>query len=103
MKSGSQIKTCGLVLIRQKPPTANGTCFSTLEDEYGFIDLVLFPDTFEKYNDVFLNHCFIIIGGKMERDGNTVSIIVNHVAPLWNTETLHETPLALEPDQYFWG
>lgn len=103
MKSGSQIKTCGLVLIRQKPPTAKGTCFSTLEDEYGFIDLVLFPDTFEKYNDVFLNHCFIIVGGKMERDGNTISIIVNHVAPLWNTETLHETPLALEPDQYFWG
>tara|TARA_B110001454_G_scaffold219204_1_gene252239 strand:+ start:54866 stop:57952 length:3087 start_codon:yes stop_codon:yes gene_type:complete len=103
MKSGSQIKTCGLVLIRQKPPTAKGTCFSTLEDEYGFIDLVLFPDTFEKYNDVFLNHCFLIVGGKMERDGNTVSIIVNHVAPLWQTETLHETPLALEPDQYFWG
>ena len=103
MKSGSQIKTCGLVLIRQKPPTANGTCFSTLEDEYGFIDLVLFPDTFETYNDVFLNHCFIIIGGKMERDGNTVSIIVNYVVPLWDTDTLHETPLALEPDQYFWG
>ncbi|OYZ23123.1 MAG: hypothetical protein B7Y39_06435 [Bdellovibrio sp. 28-41-41] len=103
LKSGSQIKTCGLVLIRQKPPTAKGTCFSTLEDEYGFIDLVLFPDTFEKYNDVFLNHCFLIIGGKMERDGNTVSIIVNFVAPLWQAETLHETPLALEPDQYFWG
>jgi hypothetical protein len=52
---------------------------------------------------VFLNHCFLIIGGKMERDGNTVSIIVNFVAPLWQAETLHETPLALEPDQYFWG
>jgi error-prone DNA polymerase len=103
LKSGVQIKTCGLVLVRQKPPTAKGTCFSTLEDEYGFIDLVLFPDTFEKYNDVFLNHCFLIIGGKMERDGNTVSIIVNFVAPLWQTETLYETPLALEPDQYFWG
>lgn len=103
LKTGAQIKTCGLVLIRQKPPTAKGTCFSTLEDEYGFIDLVLFPDTFDKYNDVFLNHCFLIIGGKMERDGNTVSVIVNHVEPLWPTQTLHETPLALEPDQYFWG
>lgn len=103
LTSGSQVKTAGLVLIRQKPPTANGTCFSTLEDEFGFIDLVLFPATFEKFNDVFLNHCFIIISGKMEREGNTVSVIVSHVAPVWNTETLHETPLALEPDQYFWG
>ncbi|MBL7543309.1 MAG: error-prone DNA polymerase [Bdellovibrionaceae bacterium] len=103
LRSGSLIKTAGLVLIRQKPPTANGTCFSTLEDEYGFIDLVLFPDTFEKYNDVFLNHCFIIVTGTMEREGNTVSVIVSSVAPLWQTDTLHNTPLALEPDQYFWG
>lgn len=103
LKSGSTVKTAGLVLVRQKPPTANGTCFSTLEDEHGFIDLVLFPDTFEKYNEVFLNHCFIIISGKMEREGNTVSVIVSAVTPLWQTETLHETPLALEPDQYFWG
>lgn len=103
LRSGSQITTAGLVLIRQKPPTAKGTCFSTLEDEFGFIDLVLFPATFEKYNDVFLNHCFIIVGGKMERDGNTISVIVSYVTPIWKTATLHETPLALEPDQYFWG
>lgn len=103
LKTDSRVHTSGLVLVRQKPPTAKGTCFSTLEDEYGFIDLVLFPNTYEKYNEVFLNHCFITIKGKMERQGNTVSIIVDTVEPIWKTKTLYETPLALEPDQYFWG
>ena len=101
-KIGSRVKVAGLVLIRQKPPTAKGTCFATLEDEFGFIDLVLFHDTFEATKDVFLNHCFIIIDGKLEKDGNSQAVIVSGVKPVWNTKTLHETPLALEPDQYFW-
>jgi error-prone DNA polymerase len=99
---GKRISIAGLVLIRQKPPTAKGVCFATLEDEFGFIDAVLWKKIFEKYKEVFLNHCFIIIDGRLQRDGNTKSILVERVRPIWNTKHQDETPLAIEPDQYFY-
>jgi len=101
MQTGSYVKTSGLVLIRQKPPTAKGVCFSTLEDESGFIDIILWKNIFEQYRDDFLNHCFLIVEGVLQRDENTVSILVKKLRPIWNTRHMDDTPLALEPDQYF--
>jgi error-prone DNA polymerase len=101
-RKGSRIKVAGLVLIRQKPPTAKGVCFATLEDEFGFMDIILWKKNFEKYKEVFLNHCFIIVGGEVQADHNTVSLLVDYVAPVWDTEHLDQTPLPLDPTQYFY-
>lgn len=101
-KAGSRLKLGGLVLIRQKPPTAKGVCFATLEDEFGFIDVILWKKNFEKYQEVFLNHCFIIVGGEVQKDENTVSLLVDFVAPVWKVDHLDQTPLPLEPTQYFY-
>lgn len=99
---GRRLMLTGLVLIRQKPPTAKGVCFCTMEDEYGFMDLILWPKNFEKYKEVFLNHCFITVGGVVQKDENTTSLLVDKVLPVWDTAHLDQTPLPLEPDQYFY-
>jgi error-prone DNA polymerase len=95
-----KISVSGLVLIRQKPPTAKGVCFATMEDEFGFIDLVLWRNIFEEYKDVFLYHCFITITGVVQRDMNTISVLVNRVCPIWTVQD--EMPLSIEPQQYFY-
>ncbi len=94
----TNVRTAGLILVRQKPPTANGVCFSVIEDEHGFLDLVLFKKEFEKYKELFLHQCFLIVSGTIERDGHSVSLIVKRLEPLWKSED----PLTIEPTQYFW-
>jgi len=101
-KNRSRLTVTGLVLIRQKPPTAKGVCFCTMEDEYGFIDIILWRKNFEKYREVFLNHCFITVSGVVQKDENTTSLLVDKVVPVWNTVHLDQTPLPLEPTQYFY-
>jgi error-prone DNA polymerase len=100
--NGRRLTVTGLVLIRQKPPTAKGVCFCTMEDEFGFIDIILWRKNFEKYREVFLNHCFITVGGVVQKDENTTSLLVDMVKPVWNTAHLDNTPLPLEPTQYFY-
>ncbi len=95
------IKTSGLLLVRQKPPTANGVCFGAIEDEFGFLDLVLFQKEFEEAREVFLNECFLIVGGYIERDGHSVSMIVKKVEAIF-TEKVQAKRLSVEPTQYFW-
>ncbi len=109
LKSGSKISISGLVLVRQKPPTAKGVCFATLEDEFGFADIVLWKNIFEKYREVFLHHCFITVSGILQRDRQTISILVDVVRPIWGeiearAEVKSEVPLPLsiEPSQYFY-
>src|SRR5690606_35748100 len=73
---GRNIRIAGLSIVMQRPPTAGGTVFATLEDESGFLDLVIHKKTFEKYRDLVLDHCFLIVCGRIQRDGLSVSLIV---------------------------
>ncbi len=103
LDSGQSVAVGGLTLVRQKPPTAKGTVFATIEDEFGFVDLILHADVYKKFREIFLNHCFINVTGTLQKDGNTVSVLVKKVSPIWNTKNLDETPLPLEPTQYFYS
>lgn len=96
------VKTSGLLLVRQRPPTANGVCFAAIEDEYGFLDLVLFKKVFEKYREVFLHHCFLVVSGFIERDGHSVSMVVRKIESIWAEEAVGTQGLYVEPTQYFW-
>jgi DNA polymerase III alpha subunit len=102
-KSGTIIKAAGLAIIRQRPPTAKGCVFSTLEDETGFLDLILHPKTYERCKEVFMQHCFLIVTGELQRDTKTTSIIVKSMKPIFEEKSLDNTPLPIEPTTYFYG
>ncbi len=102
-KTNSKVIFAGLLLLKQKPPTAKGTCFGTMEDEFGFIDIIVWHNILERHRSVFLNHCFLIIEGVLQRDNSSLSVVVNKITPIWQTPTMEGTPLSIEPDQYFYG
>lgn len=77
--TGSQIKALGLLIIRQKPPTAKGVCFATLEDEDGFLDLILWPDVYQRVKEIFLYHSIFWVSGRLQRDGNSTSVLVTDI------------------------
>jgi error-prone DNA polymerase len=85
LKNGTSTRIAGLIIVRQRPPTAKGTCFATLEDEEGFLDLILHKTTFEKYRDAFNESPFMIVSGKLQKDGDTaMNLIVQNVQTLHN-------------------
>ncbi|UKT62299.1 error-prone DNA polymerase [Pedobacter mucosus] len=76
IKDGEIIKVAGLVLVRQRPGTAGGVCFITIEDESGFSNLVVFESLFEKYRKEILQARLLMVEGKLQREGEVVHIIV---------------------------
>jgi error-prone DNA polymerase len=74
---GMPVKVAGLVLVRQRPETAKGVCFITLEDETGFANLVVFPDVFEKFRKAVLQAKLLMVEGKLQWDGKVMHVIVS--------------------------
>ena len=75
-KDGLLVKAAGLVLVRQRPGTAGGVCFITIEDETGFSNLVIFQNLFEKYRKEILGAKLLMVEGKLQREGEVVHVIV---------------------------
>jgi len=84
-KNGSTVRIAGLIIVRQRPPTAKGTCFATLEDEDGFLDLILHKEIYEKNRDHFNKSPFLIASGRLQKEGDVaMNLIVQHIQPIPN-------------------
>ena len=90
LKDGSPVKVAGLVLVRQRPGTAGGICFMTIEDETGFANLVIFEKLFEKFRKEILQSRLIMVEGKLQIEGEVIHVIVkscHNFSPLLRTLT----------------
>jgi error-prone DNA polymerase len=76
VRDGALVKVAGLVLVRQRPGTAGGVCFITIEDETGFSNLVIFQGLFEKYRREILGAKLLMVEGKLQREGTVTHVIV---------------------------
>jgi len=74
---GQLVKVAGLVLVRQRPGTAGGVCFITIEDETGYSNLVVFEKLFETYRKEILHSRLLMVEGRLQREGQVVHVIVS--------------------------
>jgi len=79
LKHGSHTRACGLVTMRQRPMTANGTIFLTLEDETGHVNVVIWQRLWERQRNIILNASLIAVDGIMESDGEVYHLIARRV------------------------
>lgn len=77
MKDGMSVKVCGLVTVRQRPGTAKGVLFVTIEDESGFANLVVWGDIFHKYRKEIIGARLLMVSGKLQVEGEVIHVIVN--------------------------
>jgi error-prone DNA polymerase len=77
MKNGMAVKVCGLITVRQRPGTAKGVLFITIEDETGFANLVVWQKTFEKYRKEILQSRLLMVAGKLQVEGEVIHVVVN--------------------------
>jgi len=76
-KDGDIVKVAGLVIVRQRPGTAKGICFMTIEDETGFANVVIFENLFQKYRKEVLQSQLIMIEGKLQVEGEVIHVIAS--------------------------
>ena len=75
-RDGDRVKVAGLILVRQRPGTASGICFITLEDETGTMNLVVFQKLFDKYRKEIIQSKLLMVEGQLQREGEVVHVIV---------------------------
>ncbi|WP_226700527.1 error-prone DNA polymerase [Qipengyuania gaetbuli] len=86
-KFRSMVHVAGVVLIRQRPGSAKGVCFITLEDETGVINLVVWPDLKEKQRRVVMGSRLMEVRGRVEYDDEVIHVIAHHMTDA--TDQLH--------------
>ena len=86
-KFRSVVQVAGVVLIRQRPGSAKGVCFITLEDETGVINLVVWPDLKDKQRKVVMGARLMEVRGRVEYDDEVIHVIAAHMTDA--TQALH--------------
>jgi error-prone DNA polymerase len=79
---GEWVRVAGWAVVRQRPPTAKGHLFVTLEDEEGLINLIVRPHVYERYRDPLRSAPLLWIEGRLQRQGAALSVLVDRVAAL---------------------
>jgi error-prone DNA polymerase len=76
------VEVAGMVVVRQRPETAAGIVFMSLEDETGIANLVVMPDVYERHRALVRTVGFLQAEGRVERSGAVVNVRVRALAPL---------------------
>jgi error-prone DNA polymerase len=82
LKSGDRVAVAGLVLVRQRPGTAQGVIFMTLEDETGIANLIVWPKAFERLRAIVIGARFVVATGKLQNESGVVHLIVDRMEDL---------------------
>ncbi len=71
----ARVTVSGLVLVRQRPGSAKGVIFATLEDETTIANLIIWPDVFERYRPVVLGARLLIATGRLQREAGVIHVV----------------------------
>ena len=82
LRDGTFVRVAGWVIVRQRPGTAKGFMFLSLEDETGVSNIIVTPQLFDQYRLELVGHPFLLIEGALQNQDNVVSVKASHVQPL---------------------
>jgi error-prone DNA polymerase len=80
--SGSRVRTAGLVVTRQRPGTASGVTFVTLEDETGYINLIVWRQIAERQRRALVGSRLMGVTGELQLEGEVMHVIVHRISDL---------------------
>ncbi|WP_423606622.1 error-prone DNA polymerase [Sphingomonas sp. MS122] len=88
MKDGQRVEVAGLILVRQRPGSAKGVVFVTLEDETGIANTVLWADRFEANRRTVMAATMLAVRGRVQREGIVIHVVAEQLIDL--TDWLRE-------------
>jgi error-prone DNA polymerase len=81
-RSGSRVSVAGLVVARQRPPTANGVTFLLLEDEHGQLNVIVMPPLYAENRALVRGEPILLARGRLQRSGGTINVIADELQSL---------------------
>ena len=82
LPDGSPVRVAGSVIARQRPGTAKGFVFLSMEDETGVANAIITPQLFERCRTTVIRHQFLLIEGILQNQDNVVSVKAQSILPL---------------------
>jgi error-prone DNA polymerase len=82
LDDGVRARIAGMVIVRQRPGTASGIVFITLEDETGFSNAVVFSDRYQRWRRVILGHPALVIEGVVQKRDGVITLMAESFEPL---------------------
>ena len=79
LRNGARVQTAGIVLVRQRPGSASGVCFVTLEDETGIANLVIWPNVFERFRAIVMGARIMVVKGRVQTGDNVTHIVAEQL------------------------
>lgn len=79
MRDRRLTRVAGVVLVRQKPGSAKGVMFITIENETGVANLVIWPSLYEQQRRIVLSASLLVVDGKVQREGEVVHIVATRL------------------------
>ena len=77
-----RVAVAGVAIVRQRPPTAKGVVFATIEDETGLVDLIFQKPVYERYHEWLHSQGLWLVEGLLQMDRHARSVLVKKVSPL---------------------
>jgi error-prone DNA polymerase len=77
--NGRNIEVAGVILVRQRPGSAKGVLFVTIEDETGIANGILWPDRFEIYRRQIMSSSMIAMRGRLQKEGEVIHVICDRI------------------------
>jgi error-prone DNA polymerase len=84
-RQGMRVLVAGLVIGRQRPGTADGTCFITLEDEYGHVNVVVWGRDYERWRTTIITSRVLLVDAVIEREGIVIHAMARGVVAVSTT------------------
>jgi len=81
-QNGAPVRVAGLVVMHQAPPTAKGVHFVSLEDEHGLLDVIVWPDVYERTRRVLHGASLLLVEGVVQRRESVMNVIAERVGML---------------------
>jgi error-prone DNA polymerase len=82
IRNGATVRTAGLVITRQRPGSAQGVTFVTLEDETGYVNLIVWRDVAERQRQVLVGSRLMGVAGELQVEGEVMHVIARRLVDL---------------------
>ncbi|WP_107045441.1 error-prone DNA polymerase [Sphingomonas sp. STIS6.2] len=79
IRDGRHVEVAGIILVRQKPGSAKGVLFITIEDETGIANGILWPDRFERQRRTIMSASMIGMKGRVQKEGEVIHVICDRI------------------------
>ncbi len=95
--NGRRVSVAGLVLVRQRPGTAKGVIFMTLEDETGIANIIVWKKVFERFRPVVLGARLVKVTGKLQSASGVIHVVAERIEDLsWRLSELSEAAMSVD-------